>query len=93
MREYTITTHVEISLELMEGRRPAELALATEEYIQRLNDFLESDKQTWWTMFEPKSGGRMEKAKLTQPLELTGLIVRDADGETLLRSGSGPAAE
>lgn len=92
MKEYTITTHVEISVELMEGRRPAEPSLATE-YIQRLNDFLESDKQTWWTMFEPKSGGRIEKAKLTQPLELTGLIVRDADSETLLRSGSGLAAE
>ncbi len=89
MSAYTITAHLDISVELTDGRRFAELVVATEEYVRRLNDYLESNKQNWWSMFETKSGGRLETAKLTKPLDMTGLIVRDAHGTTLLRSGSG----
>lgn len=89
MPRYRITTHIDISVELTDGRRSSELAPAAEEYIRRLNDLLQSDTHTWWSMYEPKSGGMVETAKLTEPLELTGLIVREADGTTLLRSGSG----
>lgn len=93
MSKYTITAHVDISVDLVEGRRSAELVRGTEEYVRRLNDFLESNKQEWWSMFELKSGGRAETAEFTGPLDLTGLILRDADGITLLRSGSGLAKD
>jgi hypothetical protein len=79
--KYTVTAHVDVPLEIEEGRHPADLVRAVTEKLERgLSGYTESDPKEW----ERLPGGR-----LTDVLKVTGIVVRHANGAVVVTSGTG----
>lgn len=83
---HKITLNVDITVAMIEGMRPEELVVAGEEYLLGLSPSLEGAPNTWGTISD-KSGKR-DLAKMTEPLKITGVVVRDPQGTPLVQSGS-----
>jgi hypothetical protein len=81
---HTVTVHVDISVELESDRRPEELVVSVGDYVGALTHSSESAMRG-----TIPAGARTNAiAKMTAPLKVTGVLVRDSGGETIVQSGS-----
>lgn len=78
---HRLTVCLEISVAVTEGKRPADLVMAVEDYI---NDMAAGD----FAAGGDKRGMLADGAKVTEPLEVKGVVVRDSDGAALVQTGT-----
>lgn len=81
---HTITLTIELPLTMERGRHPTDLVTAAEYYVERINTHLgnDDDRRQWSTLYDTRGA---PVAELTALLNLTGIAVARADGETLLQ--------
>ena len=81
---HKINLHLDISVSMIGGTRPEELLLAVEKYVLGLSPSLEGGPSTWGML----KSGKGDVAKMTEPMKVSGVVVRDAQGSALVQSGS-----